>query len=62
MYDKYLIRRKPFRNPPTPFFGWLKSEDVYLYKKYLKEIQDLREKEIIYSIEIQKIENPLANQ
>lgn len=55
MYDKYLIRRKPFRNPPTPFFGWLKSEDVYLYKKYLKEIQDLREKEIIYSIEIQKI-------
>ena len=38
------------------------SEDVYLYKKYLKEIQDLREKEIIYIIEIRKIEKALANQ
>lgn len=37
------------------------SEDVYLYKKYLKEIQDLREKEIIYIIEIRKIEKALAN-
>ena len=38
------------------------SEDVYLYKKYMKEMQDLREKEIIYSIEIRKIEKALANQ
>jgi predicted DNA-binding protein len=38
------------------------SEDVYLYKEYFKEIQDLREKEIIYSIEIRKIEKALANQ
>ena len=37
-------------------------EDTYLYKKYMKEMQELREKEIIYRIEIRKIEKALANQ
>ena len=36
-------------------------EDTYLYKKYMKEMQELREKEIIYRIEIRKIEKALAN-